>query len=334
MKKISVTILTSLFFSGLVWAQIPETINFQAIARNVSGEVMKNQTIMIQLSILDGSSTGNIVYKEIRSLQTNDYGSFSFQIGKEPFMKEGDFTKINWGQSEKFLKVDFDPTASLNFELTLGTIEFASVPYAFSAGSVPFIDLTGVKNGDILVYNSATEKFEPKSPGTDWNSVTNKPDFSGWDTNVNDDFKGDYNNLTNKPTIPVKISELSDVNVTGATNGQVLSFDGTKWTPKTSENSNTVTDYEVIIIYNPDETLWKFGVINSVTGVITNIGTTEFKYLAGTGNISGDTLYIQGTNSMFGTDFYLYTYNIQTGELISKVSIADTWNIPGFRRKK
>ncbi len=199
--------------------EVPQAINFQAIARGGDGEVMANTPIQIQLTILDGSATGTEVYKELRALTTNDYGSFSFQIGVEPYgVLTGSFDAIDWATGNKFLKIDYDPTNTLNFELTLGTIEFATVPFAFAAGSVSYIDLTGVQDGDVLIYNASTKKFEAKqmqNSSVEWDNVQNKPDlFSGdyddltgtpnttdWDKDASDDFSGKYEDLENKPTL-------------------------------------------------------------------------------------------------------------------------------------
>ncbi len=220
MKNISLLIISLLLaFTGI--AQVPDAINFQAIARDAEGEVMSNTDIMIQLTILEGGPEGTQVYREIRSLTTNDYGSFSFQIARDPFMSEGDFSEIVWETGEKYMKIDYDPTASLNFDLTLGTIEFVTVPYAFAAGAVAYIDMTGVQDGDVLIYNSTTEKFEPgqmTASSVEWddilnipnfatvatsgnyNDLLNLPDFTGWDTNTSDDFDGLWNSLTG--TVP------------------------------------------------------------------------------------------------------------------------------------
>ena len=43
-------------------------------------------------------------------------------------------------------------------------------------------------------------------------------------------FSGDYNDLSNKPTIPVNITDLSDVNAGAPSTGQVLKWSGSEWT--------------------------------------------------------------------------------------------------------
>jgi hypothetical protein len=42
-------------------------------------------------------------------------------------------------------------------------------------------------------------------------------------------FDGNYNSLSNKPTVPTNLDSLTDVTITSPTNGQVLKFNGTNW---------------------------------------------------------------------------------------------------------
>jgi hypothetical protein len=42
-------------------------------------------------------------------------------------------------------------------------------------------------------------------------------------------FSGDYNDLSNQPSIPTNISDLSDINVGSPSTGQVLKWSGTEW---------------------------------------------------------------------------------------------------------
>ena len=205
MKKLFFTVCLLMAAMFLTAQDVPQAINFQAIARDANSEVMANTPIMIQLSIIDGSPDGELIYREIRSLTTNAYGSFSFQIGRDPYMAVGEFADIDWAGGRKFLKIDYDPTAMLQFNLSLGTVEFVSVPYAFAAGSVSYIDATGANDGDVLAYNATTGRFEPiamsgagggiavetdptvpdwakaeTKPTYDYSEIENTPDLSGY----------------------------------------------------------------------------------------------------------------------------------------------------------
>ena len=110
MKKLYLTFCLLMAAMFLTAQDVPQAINFQAIARDANSEVMANTPIMIQLTILDGAPEGELVYREIRSLTTNAYGSFSFQIGRDPYMAVGEFADIDWAGGRKFLKIDYDPT--------------------------------------------------------------------------------------------------------------------------------------------------------------------------------------------------------------------------------
>ena len=55
-----------------------------------------------------------------------------------------------------------------------------------------------------------------------YNQLTNRPDFTGWDQNVSDDFSGNYNDLTNKPDLA---SILANGNSVGSYNLEMNSRD-------------------------------------------------------------------------------------------------------------
>ena len=203
MKKLYLTLCLLMAAMFLSAQEVPQAINFQAIARDANSEVMANTPIMIQLSILDGSPEGELIYREIRSLTTNAYGSFSFQIGRDPYMAVGEFADIDWAGGRKFLKIDYDPTAMLQFNLSLGTIEFVSVPYAFAAGSVSYIDATGANDGDVLAYNATTGRFEPIAMSGAGGGITveTDPTVPEW-AKAETKPTYDYSEILNTPEIP------------------------------------------------------------------------------------------------------------------------------------
>jgi hypothetical protein len=143
-------------------AQAPSHINFQAIATDDDGHHLLNTNLQIRLSLIDSAQGGVLVYQELRAVQTNNFGSFSFQIGLNPsFTPVGIFKNINWRTGNKYLKVDYDPTNSLNFNLSLGMIKIVSTPYAFSSDNLKYIDISGVQDGQTLIYNAASGVFYP-----------------------------------------------------------------------------------------------------------------------------------------------------------------------------
>ena len=60
-KVLSLLIFNFILLTSL--AQVPDAINFQAIARDSYGNVMGDTQIMIQLSILEGSAKHKFIVK-------------------------------------------------------------------------------------------------------------------------------------------------------------------------------------------------------------------------------------------------------------------------------
>ncbi len=133
MKKICSLLLFVLVFSGL-FAQAPDRINYQAVARN-NGQLYSGD-VSVRFVVHESTSNGNIVYEEeyanSNSLLANQYGLFSTEIGGGTLVS-GSWSAINWGVNPYFLevKISFDKTGS-NYQST-GTSQFVSVPYALYA---------------------------------------------------------------------------------------------------------------------------------------------------------------------------------------------------------
>ncbi|MBN2073867.1 MAG: hypothetical protein JW770_07995, partial [Actinobacteria bacterium] len=122
--------------SGLnIYSQgVPQGINYQAVARDFTGEELANRNISVRISIISGSVDGQVEWIENHSVTTNRFGLFTIVIGqgeREGGDKE-EFTDIYWGYSPHFLKVAIKFTESGEY-LNLGTTQFFSVPYALYA---------------------------------------------------------------------------------------------------------------------------------------------------------------------------------------------------------
>lgn len=63
MKK-SITILMFALVFAYTFAQSPQAFKYQAIARDNSGEVLKNQQVSLKISLLQDAIDGTAVYVE------------------------------------------------------------------------------------------------------------------------------------------------------------------------------------------------------------------------------------------------------------------------------
>lgn len=132
MKKLFLSIaMLCLTLAGM--AQAPARFNYQGVARDGGGNALAAQPVSLRISILDGSSSGPVLYKETQSITTNAYGLFNVQIGGGTVVS-GDITAIDWSAADRFIKVEMDPAGGSSYT-DLGASQLLSVPYAMYAAS-------------------------------------------------------------------------------------------------------------------------------------------------------------------------------------------------------
>ena len=144
MKKI-ITICAVILMVTSVFAQAPQKMSYQAVIRDGANALVANQTVGMQVSILQGSASGTAVYVETHSAATNTNGLVSIEIGGGTLVS-GSFSTINWGNGPFFIKTETDPAGGTNYTIT-GTTQLLSVPYAlYAANGFP----SGGANGQVL----------------------------------------------------------------------------------------------------------------------------------------------------------------------------------------
>ncbi len=107
----------------------PDQMNYQAVARNATGNPLISQTISVRFSIRASSASGTIEYQETQTLTTNTFGLFSAAIGSGT-ISSGTWAAITWNAALHFLQVELDPAGGTAW-LDMGTSQLLSVPYSF-----------------------------------------------------------------------------------------------------------------------------------------------------------------------------------------------------------
>ena len=130
MKKVF-SILAAVLLTASVFAQSPEKMSYQAVIRNSSDQLVTNQTVGMQISILQSSTSGTVVYVETQTPTTNANGLVSLEIGSGTVVS-GDFATIDWANGPYFIKTETDPAGGVSYTIT-GTSQLLSVPYALHA---------------------------------------------------------------------------------------------------------------------------------------------------------------------------------------------------------
>ena len=111
----------------------PESMNYQAVIRDGSGNIVASQSVGIRIDILQGSASGTSVYQETFTTTTNAYGSIAIQIGTGTVVS-GTFSTIDWGANLYFVETAVDISGGNTYS-TISTTQFVSVPYALYAKS-------------------------------------------------------------------------------------------------------------------------------------------------------------------------------------------------------
>jgi hypothetical protein len=164
MKKYFLTLNLMIFLIISVLAQHvapPPFFNYQAIAKDGSGNILANQTINLRLSILDSIPTvgSNIIFAETQSIITNADGLFNVEVGRV----NQSLDTLNWRKGMKFFQLEMDITGGTSFVL-VGKTQLISVPYSIHSHSSTMSDSSRFSKTaeTALKYNP---RINPNIPG-------------------------------------------------------------------------------------------------------------------------------------------------------------------------
>jgi hypothetical protein len=147
-------------------------MSYQAVVRNNSGQIVKDQTISLKASILQGSVSGNAVYTETHKCKTNINGLFSILIGDG--VSESSFSMIDWSNGEYFIKTEIDFNGGTNYTIT-GTTQLLSVPYSFYSSTSETVKTERQSLAEVIDnMNSADGQIKDLSDPTDMKDAVNK----------------------------------------------------------------------------------------------------------------------------------------------------------------
>jgi len=197
--------------SGIAYGQAPEKMNYQAVARDLSGLPLVSSAVSLQFDILQGSSTGTVVYSETQSRATNQFGLFTTEIGTGSVVS-GTFSSIDWGSNAYYLRI------TVNGDVMPAT-QLLSVPYALYSK-------TSGAAGAALTAGSGIDITGGIITSTLDTSLTNELQNLSWDTT-----DSNIINLSNGTGISLSSNT--------PTANQVLTWNGANWVAQSLTGSWT-----------------------------------------------------------------------------------------------
>lgn len=167
--------MCAIIFNGsqALIAQVPEGINFQAVARDAQGVPIAATPINVRFSIQNGASVS--VYIEEHRLTTDIYGLLETIIGQGRALR-GQFNVIDWAVGPYSVEVEIDAGSGY---VSMGKTSLVSVPYALYAertnmgmGDLQSVNLTGLSVGQTLSWTGT--EWVPTTPtsGSIWKQNT------------------------------------------------------------------------------------------------------------------------------------------------------------------
>jgi uncharacterized protein (TIGR02145 family) len=112
-------------------AQVPNSMKYQAVARNNDGSAIDKQNVHLKIQIHEATMNGDVVFAETHAVTTNSYGIVHLEIGNGNNIL-GALNELDWGVHDFFIEVQLDPDGGDDFQ-SMGTAQLLTVPYAFFA---------------------------------------------------------------------------------------------------------------------------------------------------------------------------------------------------------
>ena len=242
----TIGILAIALSAGTASAQnLPNSFNYQAVITADDGTPVSNHDITVEVSILQDNDCENgptLLWQELHSSKTNDFGCFSIEIGDNNAINTtagslSKYSDIDWLDTQNGfyylqVRVDFGEATYLNGMTDLGTTKFSAVLATDANGNIgnklgqlADVTINTPKANQILVYDATLQAWKNTDPAAA-QGLTN--------INISSPKTGDhlvYNETNgkweNKTIATPKLGDLADVkNMTRVNGGEILYYDG------------------------------------------------------------------------------------------------------------
>jgi hypothetical protein len=303
----SFLILLCILFASVadLSAQAPQGVQYQAVIRDNLGNPLLNTPVQFRFTL--ENNAGNVVYyQETQVVSTNALGGISLVIG-DGNASQGNFALTDWKNGDVRVRVELDPAGGQNY-VPFGFTSLQSVPYAlFADRAGSLVDQNGddwgpendqdeqsltVNGNQLSISNGNAVVLPTGSGGDNWGgqTIVTEPELTG-------------NGTLGSPL---------SISTQGASNGDVLKWNGNSWVPQDDDGQNYTAGNGIAIN----------GAVISNTGDNDNNASNEIQTLSINGNV------VSLTN---GGSINLPTYNEGTGIDINGNTISATnaqamWN--------
>ncbi len=186
----------SLVCSQAMAQEFPQAVNFSATIHDANNEAVANTAVNLRVTFYDADNDDEPIFCAIYQTETDSVGNVLFRLDRDMIAYGCNdapsigFDEISWGDGAYWMHIEYQSDMAEDF-VDLGYIELASgfyslvSNYALVAGKIDGFDLdvSDAGDGDVLVYNGATGKWEShrfeidNANGTQGNVLTDVREF-------------------------------------------------------------------------------------------------------------------------------------------------------------
>ena len=171
MKKLSIIFL---FIITTITCSLAQNsfhgMKYQAVARDMKGEILANSKIELRISLHSASSLNTDThYSETHTITTSELGLFSIAVG-DGTKESGNFESIPWSTLNIWMEIQIKSKGETKFT-SISNSQLLAVPYAFHAITASKLSDSGAK---IDAVNAPT----PGVPANVWSlqgNITSNP---------------------------------------------------------------------------------------------------------------------------------------------------------------
>ncbi|NBU72259.1 MAG: hypothetical protein EBS53_12580 [Bacteroidetes bacterium] len=144
--------LSAVCIPALLNGQAPQKMTYQSVVRSGSGALVSNRSIGLKISILQGSTSGPVIYSEVFTPNpvTNLHGLLSVDLGDGQALT-GSLAGIDWGAGPYWVRTEVDLAGGNNYSV-LGHSPLQSVPFALYAEQFRYLG-KGTAPGNTPYWN-------------------------------------------------------------------------------------------------------------------------------------------------------------------------------------
>ena len=213
MRKLTL-FLATILCACLAIAQVPQTMNFQALIRDASGLLVTYRYVDIELNVLDAAQA--VVYSENHTVYTDFNAVVTLEVGAGTVNK-GSFSDIDWASGKYYLETkiqlpdgsvitDTSPLLSVPYSLyaaKAGEVDIDLSEYAKKSDIPEAVDLSDYALKSEIPSEVSLEEYAKKS------EIPTMPDLSGYALKSEIPAEVDLTDYAKKSDIPEAV-DLSD----------------------------------------------------------------------------------------------------------------------------